>query len=400
MKSVIVATSSVVILASAYLYAFGVPQPVAHVFGQPATTAASADGSSGRKNPGQDALPGGSPNAGQTANPSAGDARPARGSRSTVVKTAKLAEQPYTLILRTIGSARSRLDVNVTSGQTGKVVDSALDANKIVTRGDTLLKLDDQTERLSLQIAEATRDKALDTVTRYRGLRSSGNLSVTQAELADAELDLDLAQASVGLAQHNLEERTFLAPISGRLGLSDLQVGDRVSVGDLVVTIDDSSTLLAEFEVPERSMALLEVGREVLVSTPTYAGRVFKGRITAFDSRLDSVTRSATVQAEINNDGDQLLSGMTFSVRMIDETDPLPLVPATAITWTRDGAGIWIIEDGRASRQPAAIRYRNGNSVWIDTTVRPGTPIVVEGAAKLRAGAPVTAIAEDTDANL
>ena len=431
MRSVTVAIVSVAILAGSYLYAFGVPQPLVQVFGQPASAEANnvrAGGQSAVREGGRDkaqtegAQQASKPNAAQSgagqgaATPGGkGEVQAGAGAKSsgapgggagsgggrrnntTVVKTAILEEQPYTLILRTIGTARSRTDVNVTSGQAGEIVELTLEANKIVARGDVLLKLDDETERLSLQIAEATRDKALDTASRYRSLRSSGNLSVTQAELADAELDLNLAQASVGLAQHNLDQRTFHAPINGRLGLDDLQVGDRVSVGDLIVTIDDASTLLAEFEVPERSMALLEVGREVLVSTPTYAGRVFKGRVTAFDSRLDSVTRSATVQAEIDNKDDLLLSGMTFSVRMIDKTDPLPVVPATAITWTREGAGIWTVENDRASRQPVAIRFRNGNSVWVDTPVAPGASIVVEGAAKLRAGAQVRSITEDAD---
>ena len=407
MRSVIVAVLSLVILLGSYVFAFGIPQPVAGIFGQqsaPETNVVGGQAADGA-GAGKGTAEGSAGGAGQgAAARSAGGAGGApggagRANRATTVKTAALSEQPYTLILRTIGRAKSRFDVNVTSGQAGEIVELALEANKMVAKGDVLLRLDDLTEQLSLEIADATRDKALDTATRYRNLRGSGNLSVTQAELADAELDLNLAQASVDLAQHNLDERTFIAPIAGRLGLSDMQVGGRLSVGDLVVTIDDSSTLLAEFEVPERSMALLEVGREVLVSTPTYAGRVFKGRVTAFDSRLDSVSRSATVQAEIDNVGGLLLSGMTFSVRMIDETEPLPMVPATAITWNREGAGIWVIEDNKAARQPAAIRYRNGNSVWVDTDVAPGTSIVVEGAAKLRAGAPVKAIAEDNDTN-
>ena len=397
MRSVIVAFLSLAILLGAYVFAFGIPQPVAKILAQESTPGTAVAG--GPSAGGAGKAQGNTPDAARSTAAAGGAPGAGRGNRATTVKTASLAEQPYTLILRTIGRARSRFDVNVTSGQAGEIIELALEANKVVAKGDVLLRLDNETERLSLEIADATRDKALDTATRYRNLRSSGNLSVTQAELADAELDLNLAQASVDLAQHSLDERTFIAPIAGRLGLSDMQVGGRVSVGDLIVTIDDSSTLLAEFEVPERSMALLEVGREVLVGTPTYAGRVFKGRVTAFDSRLDSLSRSATVQAEIDNVGGLLLSGMTFSVRMIDETDPLPMVPATAITWNREGAGIWVIEDDKASRQPVAIRYRNGNSVWVDTEVAPGTSIVVEGAAKLRAGAPVKAIAEDADTN-
>ena len=132
----------------------------------------------------------------------------------------------------------------------------------------------------------------------------------------------------------------------------------------------------------------------MFVSTPTYVGRVFEGQITAFDSRLDSVTRSATVEAEIDNAEGLLLPGMTFATRMTEEIDPLPVVQSTAITWNRSGAGIWVVEDGKASRIPVAIRYRDGDRVWIETDAAIGASVVTEGASKLRNGSKVSTSAE------
>ena len=374
MRTLVSAILSVAILGAAYLFTFGVPDRLTQY------VAGSVNDSAAAGAAGTDAQSG---NQGTDAQSVAGD----RGARATAVKTAMLVERPYNLILRTIGSARSRLDVSVTSSQAGQIVEQSLEANREVENGDVLLRLDDETERLALRIAEATRDKALDTVTR---MRQSGNLSITQAELSEAELDLRLAESNVSLAQHALDERAVLAPITGQLGLSDLSVGDRVSVGDVIVTIDDASTVFAEFEVPERSIALLRIGREVLIGTPTYRGRIFKGLVTSFDSRLDSVSRSATVRAEIDNSDALLVSGMTFAIRVIDETAPLPVVPATAVTWTRDGAGIWVVNDGSVTRRQVAIRYRDGDSVWLDTEVPVGASIVIEGAAKLREGGKIS----------
>ena len=293
-------------------------------------------------------------------------------------------------MLRTIGGAESLRNADVVATETGEVVESFLRANKLVEKGEVLLRLDDRTERLSLEIAQANRDQAQATVTRYDGLRKNGNTVVTDVAYSEAEVALRLAEANVGLAEVALADRTIVAPISGHLGLSEVNVGDRLSSGDTIVTIDDSTTLLATFEVPERSIGLLAEGKPVFVTTPTYTGRVFEGQITAFDSRLDSVTRSATVQAEIDNSEGLLLSGMTFAIRMTEETDPLPVVPSTAITWDRSGAGIWVAEDGVARRVPVAIRYREGDQVWIETEVPVGTQVVTEGAAKLRDGAQVT----------
>lgn len=372
MKHLVVLLASLGILSGAYAATFGIPPEISRLWSAPAAvrTDAQATGDQPPRGPG---------------GPGRG-----RGNRSTTVVLSPLQEESYALTLRTIGSATSLRKANVRMSETGEVVEAALVANSTVEKGDVLLRLDDRTQRLSLEIAEAELEKARDTAERYRALQASGNLTIAGVTLSEAEVALRLAEANVGMAEVALEERTLVAPISGRLGLSDIQVGDWVSAGDVIVTIDDSSTLIAEFEVPERSIGLLEVGKSVLIGTPTYAGRVFEGRVTGFDSRLDSVTRSATVHAEIDNSDGLLLAGMTFSVRMIEDTDPLPVLPATAVTWNRDGAGIWLSEGGRVSRVPVTIRYREGDRVWVDTEVPLGAMVVTEGAAKLRDGATVT----------
>ncbi|MDO6592111.1 efflux RND transporter periplasmic adaptor subunit [Loktanella sp. D2R18] len=364
MKRSIAVILSLAFLAGSYAFAFGVPKSVALIFSSAPV---------------------------ENAAPSRGENTGPRGQgRATAVVLTSLEESQYTLTLRAVGSAVSLRRADVVATEAGEVVETTLHANTLVERGDVILRLDDRTERLSLEIAQANRDQAQATVTRYEGLHNTGSTVVTDVALSEAEVALRLAEANVGLAEVALDNRTIVAPISGRLGLSDVNVGDRLSNDDVIVTIDDATTLLAEFEVPERSIGLLMEGKAVSVSTPTYAGRVFEGTITAFDSRLDSITRSATVQAEIDNVDGLLLSGMTFAVRMLEETDPLPVLPSTAITWDRTGAGIWVAVDGTTRRVPVTIRYRDGDRVWIETDTPVGSQIVTEGASKLRDGSQIT----------
>ena len=372
MKNLIVAILSLGVLAGAYTIAFGVPAQVAQLWGGAPAEDATA----------QSARPGGPGGGGGPGGP------PGRGGNTTVVLE-PLEERKYDLVLHTVGSAVSLHRADVMATEAGEVVEASLSANSQVEKGDVLIRLDDRTERLSLEIAQANRDQAQDTVSRYEGLNNNGSAVVTDVALSEAEVALRLAEANVGLAELALENRTIVAPISGRIGLSDVSVGDQLSNGELIVTVDDATTLLATFEVPERSIGLLAEGKPVFVTTPTFVGRIFEGKITAFDSRLDSVTRSATVEAEIDNSEGLLLSGMTFATRMLEETDPLPVVQATAITWDRNGAGIWVVEDSKANRVPIAIRYRDGDQVWIETEAPLGAQVVTEGASKLRDGAQV-----------
>ncbi|WP_263764008.1 efflux RND transporter periplasmic adaptor subunit [Lentibacter sp. XHP0401] len=364
MKNFIVVIVSLGVLAGAYVFAFGIPDQISQVLGAPAPEETSAQ--------------------------NGGQAGPTRPRQATTVVLSTLEERTYNLVLRSVGSAVSLRRAEVVTTEAGEVVEAALRANALVNRGEVIVRLDDRTQRLSLEIAQAERDQAQATVTRFEGLQKNGSSVVTNVALAEAQVALRLAQANVGLAEVALDKRAIIAPFTGRLGLSDVNIGDQLTSGQTIVTLDDSTTLLAEFEVPERSIGLLAVGKPVFVATPTFAGRVFEGKVSAFDSRLDSVTRSATVQAEIDNSDGLLVSGMTFIVRMSEVTDPLPVVPSTAIIWDRSGAGIWVSEEGRVTRVPVTIRYRDGDQVWIEIDAPIGAQFVSEGASKLRDGAVVT----------
>ncbi|MEP3298183.1 efflux RND transporter periplasmic adaptor subunit [Tateyamaria sp.] len=364
MRKLSVLLASAGILCAAYVFSFGVPEPLKLTFGMDV-----AELEEQRQDRG---------------------GRGERGAQETIVVMKPLAARAYNLVLSTIGTATSLRSVELVSGVSGEIMDVSIDANGVVAAGDVLVQLDNRAEQLALNAASAEHQQAQDLFDRYETLRNNGNSTITDIIFVETEVDLKLAKINVDVAQNALDARAITATIDGTLGLSDLHVGDYLSVGDAVVTINDSTVIVAEFEVPERSIALLEAGKTVQIGTPTYAGRVFDGVITAFDTTLDPTSRSATVRARIDNPDGALIAGMTFTVRIVEKTDPLPVVPATAITWSRDGAKIWVVEDGSVSPHAIAIRYRNGTRVWVETDVPLDATIVTEGAAKLRAGTAVT----------
>lgn len=372
MRKVVTLIVSVLIVAGAYFITFGVPSAL----WSSSETQSAASTQTGKA-------------AGGPARGGPGGGR--RGASATTVVLTPLEMQPYEDILRAIGSADALRRATVTSNVSGEVVEANLSASQDVSAGDVLVQLDARTEILNLQIAQAELEQAVDKVLRYERLGSTGNSSITGVTLAEAKVAQRLAEANVGLAQVALDNRTIRAPISGKLGLSDIEIGDILSVGSTIVTIDDAEALLVVFELPERSVGLLEKGQKVLASTPTFTGQVFEGEIVSFDSRIDSVTRSVTVHARIENTDARLWPGMTFSVRIVHESDPLAVLPSTAITWSRSGSSIWIEKDGVAAQIAATILFRRDDQVWIEADITPGTMVVSEGAQKLRSGAAVVA---------
>ena len=319
----------------------------------------------------------------------------ARGATSVV--TTALEQRPYEVTLYATGTASSLRSADVVTETAGTVVETRLTANRDVEQGEVLVRLDARTQELNLEIARANLQQATDTVDRYDRLRAGGNSTITDVAQSEARVAQQLADAEVGLAEVALEDRTIRAPISGRLGLSEVEVGDILGANDVIATIDQTETLVVEFELPERAIGVLGQAHEVLVSTSAFVGRSITGDILSFDSRIDAVTRSVTVKAKIDNAERILWPGMTFAVRLLHESEPLPVLPSTAVTWSRMGAAVWVDDGGTAVRVPITILYRKNEFVWVEADIADGAMVVTEGAQKLRDGAKITAVGAETE---
>ncbi|PTQ66364.1 RND family efflux transporter MFP subunit [Celeribacter persicus] len=363
MRAFLTAVASLVIVGGAYSLTFGVPAQLKSLLGME-----NAQNLSGV--------------------PSGSFMRVGKG-EATVVVTEPLSLRPYNDVIRAVGSGRAIHRANVTTEGSGEVIATYVAANRLVEAGDLLVELDARSQQLALELAEANLKQAEQTVERYTQLRANGNLTLSAVTLSEAQTALEQNRIAVEMAKITLDAQTVRAPISGRLGLSEVETGDILSVNDPIVSIDDLSALLVQFEVPERAIGLLQKETTILASTPSFVGKVFEGEIESFDSRLDSVTRSLTVRARVENPEGLLWSGMTFSVQLIHESEPLPAVPATAITWSRDGSKIWIVEEGKAVSIPVVILHRQDETVWLDTDIAPGVQVVTEGAQKLHEGGAV-----------
>lgn len=371
MRKLVTLAVSAGILAAAYIITFGVPPWMAELTGAEISQSAEAPGQA----PGKSA-PGGPPG---------------RSSTTSVVTTA-LELRPYDSVLSAIGTASALRSVNVVSESSGTVIETNLPADGFVQAGDVLVRFDSRAEALNLEIAQAELEQARDTATRFERLRQTGSSTITDVAFSEAQVNQRLAEAAVGLAEVELEDREIRAPISGRLGLSDLDVGDALSANTVITTIDQSDILVVEFELPERSIGLLAEAKEILASTSSLTGRVFTGNITTFDTRIDRVTRSVTVKAQIDNAEGLLWPGMTFAVRLEQQSAPYAALPSTAITWSRSGSNIWVDNGGVAEAVPVTILFRRNETVWVDADIPEGTFVVTEGAQKLRPGSRISPI--------
>ena len=325
-----------------------------------------------------------------------GQPRAGRAGVGTMVTVAPVVVEPYNDVFRSVGTARAKSSVTVETEVSGQVTEIHFGPNQKIAAGAPLLSLDDELERIAVRAVEASLAQARATQERYETLRQANSGAITAVSLTEAITAVEIAEAELARAQYDLAQKTVRAPISGILGLTDVEQGDVLATGAEVVTITDQSALTIEFGLPDRAASALEVGQPVRLSTGSLPGRVFEGLVAGYDGQIDSTTRTIKVRARVDNAAGLMLPGMIFNAMLFPENPPLPRVPANAITWGRDGASVWLVEEGRAQRVGVAIRHRQNDMVWLDAALADGALVVVEGVQKLRPGAEVVILPSDT----
>ena len=310
------------------------------------------------------------------------------GGRATEVLAAPVETLPLRDVITAIGSARGVQSVELSFEVAGRLKALTVAPGQKVEAGAVLAELDAEAAELAVERAELVLEDARRTVERLDQLAQSGTATALQrqeAELAQRTAELDLQAARRALADHRL-----LAPVAGHVGLIALQPGDLVSPATPVTRIEDRSSLIVEFRVPERAASLIGIDAEIEASAISVPGSAVAGRVVAVDNRVDEASRTLGVEALIPNAGDRLRAGMAFQVDLAFTGETYPAVDPLAIQWGAQGAFVWVLREGKANRLPIRIVQRNADAVLIEADFTPDDQVVTEGVQALRPGAEVT----------
>jgi len=220
------------------------------------------------------------------------------------------------------------------------------------------------------------------------GRSSSGGATAT-ARLEDAQTAYKVARIELDKARADLADRTLRAPFDGVSGLAQVETGDRIAEDDVIASFDDRSRILVEFDLPEALLGRIAVGQEIAAGTPSVEGRDLSGEITAIDSRVDPVTRTARIRAAIDNSADILRPGASFSLRIDLPGGSFPAVPELALQFSGSGLHVWRVRDETVERVDLRLVRRRVGTVIVDGPLAEGDAVVVEGTQRLRPGARV-----------
>ena len=323
-------------------------------------------------------------------------AQGARGAGPALIVADQARTEVLTDTVTAIGTARGARSVVLASEVAGRIVAITVASGDFVNAGETIIELDSEAARIAVDRAGlVVRDAqaTLDRVERLKATGASTDLQVQEAELALKTAELELREAEFDLSRHKI-----LAPITGWVGILTVEIGNQVAVNEEITRIEDRSSLLVDFRVPERIVSRLKLEDPVSASPLADPGTVLAGRISALDNRVDETSRTLQVQAAIDNKDDAMRPGMAFLISLGFTGEAHPAVDPLAIQWGSDGAFVWIVREGKAQRAPVRILQRNSDVVLIEADLKPGDLVVSEGVQALRPGGEVTVVTPAVDA--
>jgi membrane fusion protein (multidrug efflux system) len=290
--------------------------------------------------------------------------------------------------VETVGTARAREAVTVTTRVSGIVAAIHFTEGQAVTAGTVLVELDRSQLMAELDQARASLDDARQQLARARALRPTQ--AVAEARIDQLEAAARSAEARVRQVQARIEEMKIVAPFDGRVGIRQVSLGALVPPGAVVTTLDDLSRMRIEFAVPELFVARLRPGMKVIAGSAAFGDRRFEGTVTVIDTRIDPNTRAVRLISEFDNADGALRPGLFLNVELTVEqrADGL-VIPEEAIDPVGDRAYVYAVRNGRAQRIEVRLGMRLPGEVEILAGLNRDDQVVVRGLQRLRHGVPV-----------
>ena len=311
--------------------------------------------------------------------------------RSVSVVTEPVRREQLSESVTAVGTARAQKSVTLYAESAGIVTDISFEPDAAVQAGDVLLQLDNRDEELAVRLAQVQLADAERLVKRYTSVnRDSANIAQSQIDTAIAAVDA--ARIALEQAQLDLDRRQIVAPFAGRVGITDIDVGDRIDTSTPITTLDDRATLLVDFAVSELFVGQVQPGVAVSAELWNSGRNAFTGQIVAVDSRINENSRAFTARAAIDNNQDHFRPGMAFEMVINVSRGEFLTVPDVAVQWGADGPYVWVEDNGTAAKREVQLIKRLPNRLLIEGDMPPGTPVITEGVQAVRAGVPVDSI--------
>ena len=324
------------------------------------------------------------------------------------VATAQTGDIP--IQLTELGTVTPVANVVVHTQISGRLMSVNFREGQMVRAGQLLALVDERPYQVALQQAQGQllRDQALLAnarldLTRYQTLFAQDSIQGQQVDTQAALVKQDEGtvktdEAAVNSAKLNIAYCHIIAPVSGRVGLRQVDAGNIVQMGDVngVVVLTALDPIDVEFSVPEDNIpqiaSRLAKGATLTATALDRTGAITlaQGALLTLDTQIDTTTGTVKAKARFHNAEGELFPNQFVNVQLlVDTKTDQVVVPTQAVRHGSKGDYVFTVEDGTAKMNMVKVGVSQGERTAIDSGIKVGDQVITDGGDRLTDGATV-----------
>ncbi|WP_447840995.1 MdtA/MuxA family multidrug efflux RND transporter periplasmic adaptor subunit [Enterobacter ludwigii] len=346
--------------------------------------------------------------------PASGGRHGMRGGALAPVQAATAVNKAVPRYLSGLGTITAANTVTVRSRVDGQLMALHFQEGQQVKAGDLLAEIDPSQFKVTLAQAQgqlakdkATLANARRDLARYQqlvktNLVSRQELDTQQSMVSEALGTLKADEAAVASAQLQLDWSRITAPIDGRVGLKQVDIGNQISSGDTtgIVVITQTHPVDLVFTLPESDIATVvqaqKAGKGLVVEAwdRTNKQKLSEGTLLSLDNQIDTTTGTIKLKARFNNQYDTLFPNQFVNARMLVATqENAVVIPTAALQMGSEGNFVWVLNsENNVSKHLVKTGIQDSQTVVISAGLSAGDRVVTDGIDRLTEGAKVEVV--------
>ncbi|MCP4473961.1 MAG: efflux RND transporter periplasmic adaptor subunit [Gammaproteobacteria bacterium] len=298
-----------------------------------------------------------------------------------VVGIAKVVATAQQSTLQSVGTLIAIHGVVLKAPSSGRVTAIHFKSNQSVKQGQLLMEIDPA--QLEAQLAADRAQLTGDLASYQRELKVAGR-GVAETKIDSDKGTVDRDRALIAEDEAKLNNVMLTAPFAGKLGLRQAQVGQYLSEGDTLSSLEQLDPLWLDFSVPSRYLGQIKVDQQVEVSSDAWPGKTFSGKVTAISSLVASASDSITLRANLANSDQQLRPGQLVNVKLLlGQPTTAIVIPTAAVSYSDKGDSVYRVEQGKAVMTSVKLGHQSGDGLIVLSGLKEGDTIVVAGGNKI-----------------
>jgi multidrug efflux system membrane fusion protein len=316
------------------------------------------------------------------------------------------------IYLRGLGNVAAFNSVAVKTRVDGQLIAIHFQEGQFVQAGDLIAEIDPRPFQVQLEQAQGqlARDQAQlndanVNLARYQALWEAQVIPKQQLDTQAAQVGqfkgtIEADKAAIDNAKLQLIYARITAPIGGRVGLRQIDVGNIVHASDAtgIVSIDQIEPISVFFTIPADSLPpvlkKLRAGAKLRVDAydRSDTNKIASGTLLTVDNQIDPNTGTSRLKSVFDNADHALFPNQFVNCRLLlDITHGIVIIPSAAIERGPQGTYVYVVKDNTANLRVITAGATEGNNTAIDSGLQPGEMVVIDGQDKLQEGSKVDA---------